>query len=111
MVVTAGGGGATVNGGRAPSVLTRRQHARNRREARATYVQQRRAVTAIDVCVCLSVLVRLCVCACVCVCVCACVMCTPPATCAHACKLTQSAMSERSDTHARAAPKPGMTEP
>ena len=66
MVVTAGGGGATVNGGRAPSVLTRRQHARNRREARATYVQQRRAVTAIDVCVfvCVRVCVRVCLCMC-----------------------------------------------
>ena len=66
MVVTAGGGGAIVNGGRAPSVLTRRQHARNRREARATYVQQRRAVTAIDVCVfvCVRVCVRVCLCMC-----------------------------------------------
>ena len=60
MVVTAGAGGATVDSGRAPSVLTRRQHARNGREARATYVQQRRAVTAIHVCVCVCVRARLC---------------------------------------------------
>ena len=99
MVVTAGGGGATVNGGRAPSVLTRRQHARNRREARATYVQQRRAVTAIDGCVCLSVLVRLCVCVCVRVCLCMCHVHPPRNVCT--CMQVNPKCNERKKRHAR----------